>query len=81
MSTVYEYIVRDSSVDVRTHVIHSEEQLTKDEISELISNSALKEGVDELMRSNPYLITMQYRGTEYGSDCQVECYGDVLEEE
>lgn len=77
----YEYIVRDSSVDVRTHVITSEEQLTREEISELISESALKEGVDELMRSNPYLISMQYRGTEYGSDCKVECYGDVLEEE
>lgn len=77
----YEYVVRDSSVDVRTHVITSEQQLTKDEISELISESALKEGVDELMRSNPYLISMQYRGTEYGSDCQVQCYGDVLEEE
>tara|TARA_R100001086_G_scaffold123746_1_gene63822 strand:+ start:807 stop:1049 length:243 start_codon:yes stop_codon:yes gene_type:complete len=77
----YEYIVRESSVDVRTHVITSEEQLTKDEITELICESSLKEGVDELMRSNPYIITMQYRGTEYGSDCQVQCYGDVLEEE
>ena len=77
----YEYVVQDSSVDVRTHVINSEQQLTKDEISELISESALKEGVEELMRSNPYLITMQYRGTEYGNDCQVQCYGDVLEEE
>ena len=77
----YEYVVQDSSVDVRTHVINSEQQLTKDEISELISESALKEGVEELMRSNPYLITMQYRGTEYGDDCQVQCYGDVLEEE
>ena len=81
MSTVYEYTVRESSVDVRTHVIHSEEQLTKDELSILVSESALKEGVDELMRSNPYLISMQYRGTEYGSDCQMEYYGDVLEEE
>ena len=77
----YEYVVQDSSVDTRTHVINSEEQLTREEISILISESALKEGVDELMRSNPYLITMQYRGTEYGSDCQVQCYGDVLEEE
>ena len=76
----YEYVVQDSSVDTRTHVINSEKQLTKDEISELISESALKEGVDELMRSNPYLITMQYRGTEYGGDCLVQCYGDVLEE-
>ena len=77
----YEYVVQDSSVDTRTHVINSEEQLTREEISILISESALKEGVDELMRSNPYLITMQYRGTEYGGDCQVQCYGDVLEEE
>ena len=76
----YEYVVQDSSVDTRTHVINSEEQLTREEISILISESALKEGVDELMRSNPYLITMQYRGTEYGGDCQVQCYGDVLEE-
>ena len=77
----YEYVVQDSSVDTRTHVINSEEQLTREEISILISESALKEGVDELMRSNPYLITMQYRGTEYGGDCQIKCYGDVLEEE
>ena len=76
----YEYVVQDSSVDTRTHVINSEEQLTREEISILISESALKDGVDELMRSNPYLITMQYRGTEYGGDCQVQCYGDVLEE-
>ena len=76
----YEYVVQDSSVDTRTHVINSEEQLTREEISILISESALKEGVDELKRSNPYLITMQYRGTEYGGDCQVQCYGDVLEE-
>jgi len=33
------------------------------------------------MRSNPYLISMQYRGTEYGNDCHIKCYGDVVEEE
>jgi hypothetical protein len=77
----YEYVVQDSSVDVRTHVINSEQQLTREEIELLIGESSLQEGVDELMRSNPYLISMQYRGTEYGNDCHIKCYGDVLEEE
>ena len=67
----YEYIVEEQSVDVRTFKIVSEKELTNAEIYEYYPVADFKEGTVYTADFNPR-VTVEFEGTEYGDDSQVE---------
>jgi hypothetical protein len=66
----YEYIVEERSVDVRTFKVVSDKKLSDDEIYEYYPTASFNEHTVYTADYNPK-VTVQYEGTEYGDDSQV----------
>ena len=78
---IHEYILEESSHDVRTWTVTSEKKLTEQELNMIAEDAHMQTHSIEVIRDDDNIIQVKYDGVEYGDDSFVSVYGDTKEEE
>ena len=75
----HEYEVEEWSQDTRKWVFTSNRKLTYEELMEMFCDGVhMDEGKTETVDDG---VSVNYQGTSYGNNCEVELNGDFKEEE
>ena len=70
-SVKYRYTHEEQSVDIRTWTVESDLPLTDEQVGELCSEHGFDEGIAHDTKEGN---SVQYLGTEYGDDSQINTY-------
>jgi len=72
MKKKYKYQVYEYSQDTRHFFIESDVKLEEDEITECVSSASFNENSKTGLEINGGKVYVQFKGTEYGDDCQID---------
>jgi len=76
---MYEYTIDEWSVDTRKWIVTSPEKLTYEQVVKLACDIPYDKS--ELLMPSYEGVVVNFLGTEYGDDSQIEVLGDFKEEE